>query len=325
MKKSLIASILVIIALSSVFATGTAENEKSLPDIVEIYVPASAGGGTDVMARTLANQIALDSEIDITVVNNVEQGGIAALEIVRNAAPDGSVIMQTHSGAQLWTANGIYDHSIPDEFTVIVAALTADQATYTLVSSTSLEYQTLPDLIRYAEANPGKVRFGVDVGSTSHVLSGMFANAAGIEIQYVSAGSDTNKLKALENGEIDACFVNANQAKQYVDASIVNALAVVARESTGGRSEVMRYVPCLQEYGYDVSFATVNFIIGPKGMDPGLVTLIHDSYVEAYGKTFNYLEPRGFGMEFLTEEDGLAQLKSDQAKYNKIAAEIGLN
>ena len=102
-------------------------------------------------------------------------------------------------------------------------AVPKDKANNVLVVSGGSSYQTLDDLIGAAKERPGEVMFGVETGGTVHIQTGLFAKAAGIDVKYVEAGSDTEKLTALVGNSIDACFVNANQAKQYVESGKARA------------------------------------------------------------------------------------------------------
>ena len=295
---------------------------------VEIQVPAKAGGGTDVMARTLANQVAKDSGSTITIVNNTDGGGVVACEKAAAAKKDGSTLTEWHITMLIKTAAGIYNKSAANDFTVVGVAVPKDKANNALVVSADSPYQTLDDLLAAAKEKPGEIMFGVETGGTTHVQTGLFAKTAGIEVKYVEAGSDTEKLTALVGKSIDACFVNANQAKQYLESGKARVLAVVSNTKEGGRSSVLPDIPCFIEQGVDFNFQMYTaLIVGPEDMDPALAEKIHDYYAaaaesEEVNKT---LAPAGFEMSFLSFDDGKKTVEDSQNEINEVVKLLGLH
>jgi putative tricarboxylic transport membrane protein len=87
-----------------------------------------------------------------------------------------------------------------------------------LVVPADSNIKTLDDFIALAKSKPGELLFGIETGGSSHIMAGLMSKAAGISIKYVEAGADTEKMSALVGGSIEACLVNPNQAKQYVEA-----------------------------------------------------------------------------------------------------------
>ena len=293
----------------------------------EIQVPAKAGGGTDVMARALANKVSGESGSTITIVNNTDGGGVVACEKASAGKKDGSTLTQWHLTMLIKTAAGLYDKSATEDFTVIGVAVPKDKANNVLVVSGGSSYQTLDDLIGAAKERPGEVMFGVETGGTVHIQTGLFAKAAGIDVKYVEAGSDTEKLTALVGNSIDACFVNANQAKQYVESGKARALGAISNSDEGGRSSVLPEVPDFIEQGVDFSFKMLNVVlVGPKDMDSELASRIHDYYASAANdaEVVKTLAPAGMEMEFLSLEEGGSTLKEMQGQIDAVVEELGL-
>lgn len=330
--KRLAMTVLAMAMAASVFATGQSESGAAastgttLPKNIEVQVPARTGGGTDVMARTLGAQVAKDAGVNVTIVNNTDGGGAVSLEKVANAKGDGSEILEFHTTMLIKTASGVFKRSAADDFKVIAVSLQKDPASYTLVVDSSSPYQTVDDLVAAAKAAPGSLKFGVETGGTAHIMTGMFSKAAGIEVKIVEAGTDTEKMAAVVGKTIDACFVNPNQAKQYVDAGKVRVLAVVARDPEGGRCPVFPDVKSFPELGYNFTWSNINLFLGPKSMSDDLARTLHDLYANAYENpdVKNALDPKGFGMVFLSYEDGLKRVQETQASLNEIVGELGL-
>ncbi|MBS6642086.1 MAG: tripartite tricarboxylate transporter substrate binding protein [Clostridiaceae bacterium] len=314
-----------LLAASLTACSGNAKSNEWAKN-VEIQVPAKAGGGTDVMARALATQVAEDSGNNLAIVNNTDGGGVVAMEKVRTAKKDGSTILQFHTSMLIKTATGVYDKTAAEDFTVIAVSQGMEKGSYVMVVPADSPYNTLYDLIEAAKAAPETLLFGVETGGSSHIQAGLIAKAAGISFKYVEAGSDTEKLTALVGKSIDVCLVNPNQAKQYVESGKVIGLGCVSRDSEGGRSSVLPEIPSFIEQGFDVSFASYNLFLGPKEMDQELVTKIYDYYVAAAANESvnKILEPAGFAMEFFSIEEGIEKVKAQQEQLNAVVEELGL-
>ncbi len=107
-------------AVLALFFAGAAglswAQESGLPKNIDVYVPAKAGGGTDVMARAVANQISKLTGSNLVILNNIDGNGVVALETIRNAKPDGKQIMQFHTSMIIQTAMGKYKYNVLNDF-----------------------------------------------------------------------------------------------------------------------------------------------------------------------------------------------------------------
>ena len=330
MKRIAMIAMAVCMAATMLFANGESESAAkggaSLPKNIEVQVPAKTGGGTDVMARALAGQVAADAGVNVTIVNNSDGGGAVALEKVYSAKNDGSTILQFHTTMLIKKASGVFKRSAADDYKVIAVSVQKDPASYTLVVDASSPYKTVDDLVAAAKAAPGTIKFGVETGGTAHIITGLFAKAAGIQPKIVEAGTDTEKMAAVVGKTIDACFVNPNQAKQYVDAGKVVALGVVSRDVEGGRCPVFPDLKSFPELGYKFAWGNINLFLGPKSMSDDTAKQLYTLYANAYENPAvkGALEPKGFGMVFLSYEDGPARVKSIQADLDAVVGELGL-
>ena len=305
-------------------SSAAAAGEQSAPEwtgSVDLYVPASAGGGTDMMARTMANGVSSIVGNNITVVNNTDGSGVVALETVRNADPDGKTLLQYGLILLVNIAIGKYDHTIEDAFTVIAAAPGDNNGDQVLVAAADGKYQSLDDLKNAAD----EILCGVQIGGSTHIVSAMALDALGAKAKYVEAGSDTEKLTALVGGNIDVCVVGVNQAQQYIESGMVTGLGFVSSTEEGGRSDRLPDVPSFVEQGYDVVWAGMQMILGPKGMDPALVEYINESYIAAYPDCKAALEEASLGMKFLTLEESTAIIEEYTEKINTIVQQLGLH
>lgn len=309
-------------------AEGGAEGQAAsanLPKKIEMQVPASAGGGTDVAARALSAYINSNSDSNTTVVNNTDGSGVVAMETVRTGKADGSELLFFHTTMCIKTATGVYDHTGHEDFKVIGAGTPVEKGGYVLVVPSG-DITDLEGFVEAAKAAGGNMMIGVETGGSSHIMSGMMCKELGIELKYVEAGSDTDKLTALVGGSIQCALVNANQAKQYIEAGKVNALACFSATEEGGRNSLVPDVPCFKELGYNCVFGTYFYILANPEMDDATAQAVLGLFDAAAKdeETRGILEGAGMAMEFVPYEEANATMKGQQEALNVVCEELGL-
>ena len=278
------------------------------------------------MARAIGTQVSKDSGSNVTIQNNTDGSGVVAMEKVRTAKTDGSTLLFFHTTMLIKTATGVYNHTAADDFTVVAVGEGTEKTGYVLVVPGDSPYNTTDDLVAAAKAAPGTLLFGVETGGSSHIQCGLFAQAADIDIKYVEAGSDTEKLTALVGGSIDAAFVNGNQAKQYVESGKAKAIACFSVDETGGESSIIPGVTSLVDQGYDCTFSTLFLVLGPKDMKEDAVTKLHDYFASAVENEAvkEILVPASFDMKFFSQEEGIQKLTAQQESLNSVIEMLGL-
>lgn len=302
------------------------EGSVSLPKNIEVQLPASAGGGTDVTARALTAYINQNSSSNMTVVNNNDGGGVVAFETVRNAKADGSTILFFHTTMSIKAATGLYDKSPSGDFKVIGCGLPENPGGYVLVVPTDSGITDLDGFISAAKDAGGSMMIGVETGGSSHIMAGIMCGKLGIELNYVEAGPDTDKLTALVGGSINCALVNGNQAKQYIEANKVNALACFSSSDEGGRNTVLPDVPSFKEQGYDCIFGTYFYILANKDMDDATAKAIGQLFTDAAQDetTHEVLVGTGMAMEFVPFEDAQQLIAGQEETLKQVCADLGL-
>ena len=150
---------------------------------IKIVVGAPAGGGTDVLARVTAEFLQRRLGQAVVVENRAGAGGTIAADYVAKSAPDGYTIFITASEFPLLPA--VRDN-LPykfDEFTFLIRPFIVSTL---MVASPSLPVSSIPELVAYMKANPGKVRYGsTGVGAIVHLGIVMFESAAGVKGAHI--------------------------------------------------------------------------------------------------------------------------------------------
>ncbi|MCT4370481.1 tripartite tricarboxylate transporter substrate binding protein [Yangia mangrovi] len=245
---------------------------------VQLVVPAKPGGGTDSAVRVLAAKLKAVIGRPVIVVNQPGGGGAVAAETVRNAKPDGSTLLFYHSGLLSAYHTGGYAHSPVGEFSA--PAVMPIAGSYALVSGPDGESDDVADLVARAKAHPDEVTLAVQIRGASHFMAGLLQKDSGAQFRVVDAGSDSDKLIAVQGGQVDAAFVNTPSALQYAEAGKVRILGTLSAEP--GRDPLTPELPSLDEQGYpSVVFGFTFFALAPKGLPEETADAINAAFTEA--------------------------------------------
>jgi tripartite-type tricarboxylate transporter receptor subunit TctC len=206
---------------------------------VRIVVPYAAGGPTDVVARIFADQLDRQLSGHFYVENKPGANAVVGADVVAKAAPDGYTLLFT-GGSSL---TPVFTKNLPFELmkTFAPVSLVYNGTLYIFLNA-AVPAKTLPELIAYSKANPGKVNYASNAG-TVQILGAVMQKQTGMDIlvvPYKGAGPATTAVVANE-----AQFtITALQAfKPHVDAGKVRIIALLAKQ----RSALTPDVPTVME------------------------------------------------------------------------------
>ena len=258
-------------------ASGAAFAETPFPSRpVHIFVPYTAGGGVDILARTLGDAVSRQWGQSVVVENRPGAGGVVASQALVTSAPDGYTLMVVASGH---ATNPFLYPKLPydtfKDFTPI--SILASSPNILLVKADS-PFKTLADVIAQAKAKPGSLSFGQSGNGTSTHLAGeLFKNLAHIEIAGIPYKGGLPAINDLLGGQIPLSFNNGPESVGQLQAGTVRALAV----TTASRASFLPDVPSLSEAvpGYDTEVWWG--LLGPANMPAELVTKLSHDFVAA--------------------------------------------
>lgn len=255
--KTVIARLLTAVSASSLLL-GTAVQAADYPNKpIEVVVPFSAGGGTDLVTRAFVDTAKKYLPKAIGVVNKTGGGGAVGLSEIAMARPDGykigtgtvEIAMLPHMGLVQFTA---------DDFAPI-ARLNAEPAAISVNASSP--WNTYEEFMTYAKANPGKVRIGNSgTGAIWHLAAEALAEKTGTKFNHIPYDGANPAVTALLGGHIEAVTVSPAEVVGHVSAGKVKILAVMADQ----RLPSFDKVPTLKEKGVDLSIQTWRGIVVPK-------------------------------------------------------------
>ena len=231
--------------------TGSAAHAQPYPSKpITIVVPFAAGSGTDSITRIVAQYLQTALGQSVVVENKVGASGVIAATHVARAVPDGYTLLMatnsTHSANPHLFKKLDYD---PVKDFAPVARL--GSYVFMLVVGKDVPAKTLPELVTYAKANPGKLTFAS--GNTTGIVAGeTLKSKAGIDVLHVPYKSTPPAINDVLGGRVSMMFIDLAPGLEHVRAGNFRALAVTTRE----RSSLLPDLPSLAEAGipgYDVT------------------------------------------------------------------------
>jgi len=211
---------------------------------VKVIVPSPPGGGTDILARVLAQHLSKALGQPFFVENKAGAGNMIGIEFVAHAPADGYTVLVVPSTLAL---NSVLYKKVPydpvRDFAPVTLAATAPNV---LVVNPALPAKSLAEFIALAKAKPGALSYGTPgIGTSPHLSMELLKSMAGIDLQHVPYRGTAAAVTDVIGGQIAVTFANALTAKPQVDAGRVRALAV----SGPKRIEALPAVPPVAEAG----------------------------------------------------------------------------
>src|SRR3569832_1923345 len=212
--------------------------------VVRIVVPFAPGGGTDVVARTLAHDMESDLGKSVIIENKPGAGTIVGTQAVATSRPDGySLLMGTFANAVNPSLNAKLPYDPHKDFAPV--ALIARSFNIVVVNPKS-SIRSIADLIAAARANPGKMTFGTfGAGTSAHLAGELFKNMATVNLTAVPYKGAAPGITDLIGGQIDVMFTTVASAASLVESGQLRAIAVTSAE----RSPAFPQLPTAAEAG----------------------------------------------------------------------------
>jgi tripartite-type tricarboxylate transporter receptor subunit TctC len=288
---------------------------------VRIIVPFAPGGGSDFIARFMAQRLTEGLGRQVIVENKPGAGGVLGIEAGIKSAPDGYTLTLIASS---YTVNpAIYKLNF-DPLNDIAPIIQMSQGPLLVVVRPALPVKTVRELIALAKSKPGQINFASSgQGSVIHLATELFDSMAGIKMNHIPYKGTGPALTDTIGGQTDIFFSSTATAMPHVQAGKLRAIAV----TTAKRIPVLPNVPTVAESGvpgYDVTLW--HGLIGPKGMPRPVVERINGEVTKALvaKETAVQLQNDGVAPAGGTPEQFLAQIKKEIEVWRKVAADASV-
>ncbi|HLH87842.1 MAG TPA: tripartite tricarboxylate transporter substrate binding protein [Xanthobacteraceae bacterium] len=210
---------------------------------LKMIVGFSAGGGTDVAARLVAQAMTVALHQSVVVENRPGASGMLATADVARAAPDGYTLLMG-SQTTLAVAPALYRKFAIDAARDFAGVARAGASPLVLVVNPKFPAHSVAELIALAKAKPGTLNFASGgVGTTPHMAGELFAQLAGIKLVHVAYRGEAPALNDVLSGQIPMMFTNVSAAIGNIQAGSLRALAVTGAQ----RSPIAPDIPTLAE------------------------------------------------------------------------------
>jgi tripartite-type tricarboxylate transporter receptor subunit TctC len=289
---------------------------------VRLIVPFAPGGGTDITARSIAQNLSERLGQQFVADNRPGANGTIGVDILTKSVPDGytiSMISSSHSVNASLIKNLSYD------LTRDIAPITqATTQPYALVVHPSVQAKSVKELIALAKAKPGQLNYGSSgTGGLSHLSGALFSALAQIDIVHVPYKGGNPAMIDVIAGQIQMLYSTILQAQPHIKAGKLRPLAVTAAK----RSRAAPDLPTMQEAGvkgYEV--AGWYGVIAPLKTPPAIVTRLNKEIVEILrqSEVASRLAADGSEPVGSTPQQFGQHIRSEIAKWAKLTKQMNI-
>jgi tripartite-type tricarboxylate transporter receptor subunit TctC len=296
---------------------------QAIDKVVHVIVGFPAGGGTDITARVLAE--ALQGAYAKTLIVEDKPGASArlAVEYVKNAPSDGSVMLFTPDFPMTlypWSFKSLnYD---PAKDFIAAAAASKSMLTFVVGPAVPNDVKTLAGFVQWCKANPTQANFATtSAGGTPHFTGVMLAREAGVALAPVHYRGGAPAMEDLVGGHIPASINPVSEVIELAKAGSVRILAVTGSE----RSAFLPGVPTMKEAGFNVVVESYSGVFLPAKTPDTIVNALSSAVRDASRSRQMIESLAKFGTEptYLSSADFTAWIKAEIARWGPVVKASG--
>jgi tripartite-type tricarboxylate transporter receptor subunit TctC len=312
-------------AIGLIAAGGAAQRARAqtVDKVVHIIVGFPAGGGTDIVARVLAQALGGVYAASIIVENKPGASARLAVEYVKNAPADGSVMLFTPDFPMT-----LYPFSFkslnydPIKDFIAVGPAAKGMLTFNVGPAVPETVKTLADFVGWCKANPAKANYATtSAGATPHFTGVMLAREAGVAMTPVHYRGGAPAIEDLLGGHIPASVNPVSEVIAYAKSNSIRILAVTGAE----RSAFLPDVPTMKQAGYNVVVESLSGVFLPAKTPDAIVGALSAAMRQATQSQTMIDSLAKFGTEpaFLTPGEFSAWIKAEIARWGPVVQASG--
>jgi tripartite-type tricarboxylate transporter receptor subunit TctC len=308
------------VMLLAMAAPTRADDYPSRP--ITIIVPFPPGGSSDITMRLVAHKVSEATKQTIVIENRPGAAGNVAAMAIKNASPDGYLLMLGHTGTHAINATLYSDLKFDPvkDFTPITGLVTFNNILNVPAASPA---KTVAELVAYAKTKPEGLSYGSQgVGTGGHLLGVLFAKHAGIHLVHVPYRGIAPAVTDTVAGRMDMLFAGYLSTASHVEAGRLRLLAIASSK----RNARLPNVPTMAEAGYpDVRMDQWFGLFGPAGLPASITQKLNTEFVKALNsaevkdKVMQY----AFSVMPTTPDELGAIVKRDIVRLGEVVKESG--
>lgn len=290
--------------------------------MVKIVVPQAPGGGTDAIARVLAQEMARDLGGSVIVENKAGAGTIVGTQAVVGSEPDGhTLLMGTFASAVNSSLVAKLPYDVQRDLAPV--ALVARAFNIVVVNPKS-PIRSVSDLVAAAKAEPGKLSFGTyGTGTSAHLGGELFKRLAGVDMTAVPYKGSAPAITDLLGGQIQVMFTTVSSAAALIAAGQLRALAVTSAE----RSPAFPQLPTVAEAGVP-GYVLENWygLFAPGKTPPVVIDRLNQAAGQAFrSEAFAKIAANeGLVMAPAPPEEFARYFRGEEDRWRKLIREVGI-
>jgi tripartite-type tricarboxylate transporter receptor subunit TctC len=288
---------------------------------IKLIVPFPPGGPADVMARLIAQPLSATLG-QLVVENRPGAGGTLAAKSVAIADPDGYTLL-LGSSAPLAIGPALYGSAGYDPIRSFVPVALVSDVPYVMVAAINAPFRTVPELLAYAKANPGKVTFGVPNGAPPHALALSFRGLTGIDAVIVPYRGASTLITDMIGGRIHAGFETTSVMFAHLHEGKIRGLAFIRPH----RHPEIPGVPTIGEAGVpDLVGSSWIGIVAPAGTPPDIVGKLRAHILDALrsSEMLERMKKLGAEVKLLSQDEFAAFIAAEHQRLGALIRASGV-
>ncbi|HYC44937.1 MAG TPA: tripartite tricarboxylate transporter substrate binding protein [Burkholderiales bacterium] len=316
------ASVVAIGALSLGVAAPQAFAQAQYPSQqIRIVCPFPAGGGTDLTARILADQLNKIFSQPVVVDNRTGASGMIGTDVVAKAKPDGYTLLL--ASGEIALNPHLYPKMAYDWDRDLQPITLMVKVANVMAVHVDVPAKNVKELIAYAKQNPGKLTFSSSgVGNPQQLTGEMFNKMAGVQIRHVPYKGAAPQLAALAGHEVTLTYVSIGAALPFIQSNRIRPIGVTSTTRVSALPDVPPISDTLP------GFELVNFFgfFGPAGLPAPILQRLNSAAVQVLKtpEVANKFRAVGFEPAPTAPEEFRKFIRGESAKFANIIKEAGI-
>lgn len=318
-KREFFPRLAVLAGTAQIAPSAFAQDYPSRP--VKIICAYAPGGGNDMLARVVAERLTARWGGAVIVENKPGAGGAIGAAAVRGAKPDGYTLLVA-SVSNIVISKAL-NPAVPYEPTDFAPITVAAAVPVVLVVHTSSPFNSVAELIAYAQANPGRLNYSSGgVGTGLHLAGALFTQTTRTDIAHIPYNGDGQAITALLAKDVSLMFAALPSVASRIASGEFKALAVAQPK----RLASMPNLPTTGEAGVGGNGVLLwHGFLAPKGIPKDVMDKVHDSFAAVLHEpeVRTRLQELGFEMIAGTPAEMAATIQADAQKWPAVIAASG--